>query len=121
MPTPSFSISPHHLPFWPWVHPQVLPHRTQILYMPDIAVVVSRLALAPGAVALESGTGSASLSHSLARALAPHGRLHTFEFHEPRAQAARYSTVQYSTVQYSTVGMRPRALQCCKAYGGLGV
>ena len=37
---------------------KVLPHRTQILYLPDISLVCHYLELKPGAVVLESGTGS---------------------------------------------------------------
>ena len=37
---------------------------------------------------LEAGTGSGSLTHSLARAVAPDGRVHSFDFHEPRAAEA---------------------------------
>ncbi|CAI5484615.1 unnamed protein product [Closterium sp. Yama58-4] len=68
---------------------KVLPHRTQILYLPDIALIIARLAVTPGAVVLESGTGSGSLSHSLARAVAPSGRLLSFDFHHGRAEQAR--------------------------------
>jgi SAM-dependent methyltransferase len=66
----------------------VLRHRTQILYLADISLVVAQLDLGPGAVVLESGTGSASLTHALARAVAPHGRVRSFEFHELRAKEA---------------------------------
>ena len=37
---------------------------------------------------LESGTGSGSLTHALARAIAPTGHVHSFDFHHQRANEA---------------------------------
>ncbi|CAN6865072.1 unnamed protein product [Brassica oleracea] len=67
----------------------VLSHRTQILYIADISFVVMYLEVVPGCVVLESGTGSGSLSTSLARAVAPTGHVYSFDFHEQRAVCAR--------------------------------
>ncbi|KAG1654999.1 hypothetical protein FOA52_008408 [Chlamydomonas sp. UWO 241] len=67
----------------------VLKHRTQILYIADISMVCLNLELKPGSIVLESGTGSASLTHSLGRCVAPHGRVHSYEFHLERSDEAR--------------------------------
>lgn len=80
-----------------------LPHRTQILYTTDISVVSFQLDLKPGAVVVESGTGSASLSHSIIRSILPDGHLYTFEFHKERAQKAEEEFKDHGLSDYVTV------------------
>ncbi|KAL6660377.1 hypothetical protein ACP70R_001923 [Stipagrostis hirtigluma subsp. patula] len=84
----------------------VLSHRTQILYIADISLVVAYLELVPGCVVLESGTGSGSLTTSLARAVSPHGRVHTFDFHEQRAASAREDFERNGLSSLITVNVR---------------
>lgn len=67
---------------------QTLPHRTQILYIADVSMIVMHLELRPGSVVIEAGTGSGALTHALARATGPRGAVHTFEFNAQRAQLA---------------------------------
>mmetsp|Transcript_27092 Transcript_27092/g.48596 ORF Transcript_27092/g.48596 Transcript_27092/m.48596 type:complete len:277 (+) Transcript_27092:31-861(+) len=62
--------------------------RTQILYRADISLILSSLDVRPGKVVVESGTGSGSLSSALARAVAPSGKLFTYEFNPVRAEMA---------------------------------
>lgn len=66
-----------------------LPHRTQIVYTRDISLVTLQLDLKPGSVVCEVGTGSGSMTHALARTVAPNGHVYTFDFHEHRAQVAQ--------------------------------
>ncbi|KAF1800571.1 tRNA methyltransferase complex GCD14 subunit-domain-containing protein [Mucor lusitanicus] len=67
----------------------VLPHRTQILYIADISFITTLLDMKPGVNVIESGTGSGSFSHSIARTIAPTGRLYSFEYHQDRANLAQ--------------------------------
>ena len=65
-----------------------LPHRTQIIYSTDAAIITLALGLRPGSKVIEAGTGSGGLSHAMARSVAPSGKLYTFEFHQHRANLA---------------------------------
>lgn len=82
---------------------QTLPHRTQIIYTPDISMILHQLEVRPGAVVVESGTGSGSLSHYFLRALKPTGHLHTFDFHEARADQARDEFKRHGLGDFVTV------------------
>nr|GMD56232.1 tRNA (adenine(58)-N(1))-methyltransferase catalytic subunit TRMT61A [Ipomoea batatas] len=84
----------------------VLSHRTQILYIADISFVVMYLEIVPGCLVLESGTGSGSLTTSLARAVAPTGHVYTFDFHEQRAASAREDFERTGLNGLVTVGVR---------------
>ncbi|CAN6702738.1 unnamed protein product [Malus baccata var. baccata] len=84
----------------------VLSHRTQILYIADISFVIMFLELVPGCLVLESGTGSGSLTTSLARAVAPKGHVYTFDFHEQRAVSAREDFEKTGLSNVITVGVR---------------
>ncbi|XP_010550153.1 PREDICTED: tRNA (adenine(58)-N(1))-methyltransferase catalytic subunit TRMT61A [Tarenaya hassleriana] len=84
----------------------VLSHRTQILYIADISFVVMYLEIVPGCVVLETGTGSGSLTTSLARAVAPTGHVYTFDFHEQRAASAREDFEKTGISSLVTVDVR---------------
>ncbi|KAG0710544.1 tRNA (adenine(58)-N(1))-methyltransferase catalytic subunit TRMT61A [Chionoecetes opilio] len=95
-----------------------LPHRTQILYTPDIAMVVMQLELGPGSVVCEAGTGSGSLSHAILRAIGATGKLHTFDFHKERVKVASEEFTRHG------LGERVVALQrdvCDEGFGVEGV
>ncbi|RKO97281.1 hypothetical protein CXG81DRAFT_11558, partial [Caulochytrium protostelioides] len=72
-----------------------LPHRTQILYNTDISFITSQLELKPGSVVIETGTGSGSFTHALARTVAPHGHVYTYEYHSERQKKAQIEFEQH--------------------------
>nr|XP_019004544.1 tRNA (adenine-N(1)-)-methyltransferase catalytic subunit TRM61 [Kwoniella mangroviensis CBS 8507]OCF68005.1 tRNA (adenine-N(1)-)-methyltransferase catalytic subunit TRM61 [Kwoniella mangroviensis CBS 8507] len=65
-----------------------LPHRTQILYLPDISYITMRLGVRVGGKVIEAGTGSGSMTHSLSRTVGPTGQVLSFEYHQPRYEKA---------------------------------
>ncbi|KAK0464198.1 tRNA methyltransferase complex subunit Cpd1 [Desarmillaria tabescens] len=75
-----------------------LPHRTQILYLADIAFITSQLNIKRGSRVIEAGTGSASFSHSVIRSVGSAGHLWSYEFHEARAAKASLLVMVSSTV-----------------------
>ncbi|CAI5991981.1 unnamed protein product [Closterium sp. NIES-65] len=83
---------------------------TKILYLPDIALIIAliitRLAVTPGVTVLESGTGTGSLLHSLTHAVAPTGRLFSFDFHHGCAEQARAELEASGIVGVSIVVVR---------------
>ncbi|XP_046745532.1 tRNA (adenine(58)-N(1))-methyltransferase catalytic subunit TRMT61A [Diprion similis] len=83
-----------------------LPHRTQIIYTPDISNIVYLMELEPGKTVIETGTGSGSLSHALINAIKPHGHLYTFDFHEQRVSVADMEFKKHGLGSYVTVEQR---------------
>ncbi|CAG2162839.1 unnamed protein product [Oppiella nova] len=90
-----------------------LPHRTQILYTTDISFICTQLDLRPGSVVCEAGTGSGSLSHAIARTIAPNGRLVTYDFHEERAATARQEFADHGLSDIITAEHRD---VCCDGF-----
>jgi len=87
-------------------HTRCLSQRTQILYTPDISQVCFRLQLKPGSNVVESGTGSGSLSTSIAKMILPIGHLFTFEFNEGRVIKAKEEFAELGLENYITVTHR---------------
>lgn len=96
----------HVLPIVPELWTLSLPHRTQILYMPDISMILLELDIKPGSIVVEAGTGSGSLSHSIIRTIRPNGHLYTFEFHELRSKLARSEFEEHGLSSFVTARHR---------------
>ncbi|GAA5982536.1 hypothetical protein JCM10908_006689 [Rhodotorula pacifica] len=85
---------------------QALPHRTQILYLPDIAFITSHLDVKAGTQVIEAGTGSGSFSHSLARTVGKEGKVHSFEYHQERYGKAKIEFKEHALSDIITVKHR---------------
>ena len=94
------------LAFSPELWTLTLPHRTQIIYCPDISLITSQLHLRPGSIVIESGTGSGSLSHSLIRTIYPNGHLYTYDFHQERVKIAEKEFKEHGLTSLVTIQWR---------------
>lgn len=61
---------------------------SQIVYPKEIAFILLKLNVIPGAHVVEAGTGSGALTIALARAVGPTGRVHTYEEREDMRENA---------------------------------
>ncbi|XP_029056073.1 tRNA (adenine(58)-N(1))-methyltransferase catalytic subunit TRMT61A [Osmia bicornis bicornis] len=91
-----------------------VPHRTQIIYSPDISLIIYLMDLAPGSIIIETGTGSGSLSHALIRAIRPHGHLYTFDFHEQRVNVAKIEFEKHGLSKFVTLNHKD---VCMEGFG----
>jgi tRNA (adenine57-N1/adenine58-N1)-methyltransferase len=73
--------------------------RTQVLYPKDIGYILYQLGIGNGSTVVEAGTGSGALTMSLANAVMPNGKIHTYEI-DARSQKIAESNINRS-------GLRP--------------
>ena len=64
-------------------------HRTQVLFPKDIAMIILFGGIGPGCRVIEAGTGSGSLTASLAYQVRPEGRVYTYDIRKKNAETAR--------------------------------
>ncbi|KAI5644875.1 tRNA methyltransferase complex GCD14 subunit domain-containing protein [Phthorimaea operculella] len=83
-----------------------LPHRTQIIYNPDISMILFEMDLVPNCIVIEAGTGSGSLSHAIIKRIRPYGHLYSFDFHEHRAKVANEEFKAHGLGKYVTCERR---------------
>lgn len=83
-----------------------LSRRTQILYTPDCALIVMLLDAKPGSIICESGTGSGSLSHTLAMTIAPSGHLYTHDIEESRVRDIEAEFKDHGLCDFTTAVTR---------------
>lgn len=73
---------------------------TQIIYPKDAAMIVQRLSLRAGSRVIEAGTGSGGLTIALAWAVAPGGRVFSYEIREEHLRVARRNLTQMGLLPY---------------------
>lgn len=85
-----------------------LNQRTQILYTPDISMIIQRLCLKPGLKVVESGTGSGSLSVSIIKTIMSEngGHLYTYEFNKSRQEKALNDFIKLGISNFVTATHR---------------
>ncbi|MCB0090796.1 MAG: tRNA (adenine-N1)-methyltransferase [Caldilineaceae bacterium] len=73
---------------------------TQVIYAKDAAYLVHRLGLHAGSTVIEAGTGSGALTMALAWAVAPTGRVYTYEVRSDTFELARKNLARVGLLQH---------------------
>lgn len=79
---------------------------TQIIYPKDAAYLVHRMNLRAGSRVVEAGTGSGGLTIALAWAVAPAGRVYTYEARDENFKLARRNLERTALLPYVTMHQR---------------
>lgn len=79
---------------------------TQIIYPKDAAYLVHRMNLRAGSRVIEAGTGSGGLTIALAWAVAPTGRVYTYEAREDNYRQARNNLERVDLLSHVTMHQR---------------
>ena len=77
------------LHFSPSLWTRSMERRTQILFIPDISIIIMRSNIRPGSRVCEAGIGSGSLTHHLFHRIYPGGRLFCCDIDESRSRLAQ--------------------------------
>ncbi len=83
-----------------------LPRSSQILYPKDIGFVLLKMSIRPGQTVLEAGTGSGSLTLTLAQAVGPTGRVISYEAREDMQRLARKNLERMGLAERVTFKLR---------------
>ena len=99
------SGSPIHAMFPTWVDRMMkVQRRTNIMYPKDVGYLISELGLSPGDRVVELGTGSGAMTIALAHAVAPGGKVFTYdrraEFKQRAADNVARAGVDPSLVEF---------------------
>ncbi len=85
---------------------QYLKRTTQIVYPKDAARLVMELDLQDGKRMIEAGTGSGGLTLAFARAVAPSGRVHSYEIRPEHQRVARRNLEKLGLLPYVDLKLR---------------
>jgi tRNA (adenine57-N1/adenine58-N1)-methyltransferase len=85
---------------------QHIKRATQIIYPKDAAYLVHRMNLRAGSRVVEAGTGSGGLTIALAWAVAPTGRVYTYEARQENFQQARRNLERVDLLSHVTMYQR---------------
>ncbi len=83
-----------------------LERKSAIIYPKDIGLILLKLDLWSGAQVIEAGTGSGALTCALARAVAPLGRVHSFELRDDMLHVARRNLERLHLADYVELQQR---------------
>ncbi len=85
---------------------QYLKRTTQIVYPKDAARLVMELDLQDGMQIIEAGTGSGGLTLAFARAVAPSGRVYSYEIRAEHQRVAHHNLQKLRMLQYVELKLR---------------